>query len=262
MARVKEGLTSVKGFINGMSHYTMEGRNFVKNSSAPDPERLATDPVYAKVRMNYRLFGSISNVVKPFRTVLQQTFGDAMKNRINGQLAALFRKMVMVFPDNVTFSLLHHKAFLQSIVFHDKRNFDQTAYMSFELRCDHDRRNMHLKLTPFQHSRKKGETARTHFRLTLAVLPFADHVRKVSQESIDFEPIENAWHAKLITADSGYMDVSGLKKSQTLTLEIPKAACTKHTSLVVLLHLSFYEQVNGTMYPFSSESVLKVAEVF
>ncbi len=262
MARVKEGLTSIKGYINGISFYSMEGKDYAKRSSAPDPVRLATDPVYTKVRTNFNLFGVVSNIVKPLRITLHASFGNAMKNRINGALVSLFRSMVMAAPDNYLLNLRQHAKALQAFSFHEERIFDQTAaFLPFELICAPDRSSVRLQIKPFQHSRKKGESGRTHFRMTVAVQPFADHTARVSGESIVFKPAKNDWHTRLIMADSGYCPIGGLKKAHVITLEIPPAAATKKTSLLVLLHLSFYEEVNGTMYLMSSESVLKIADV-
>lgn len=252
---------SIQGFIDGKSYYTMEGKDYVKASSAPDKERLTHDPAYAKVRQNNHLFASVSAMVKTFRTALQDSFEDAMNKRIHGHLLSEFRKMAMASLGSPVFNLRQHTKALQAIRFHDQRLFDPAAYMPFVLRWTKNRQKLSMELQPFKHRKQKQENKRTHFRMKVGVLPFADHTAHITEEAIRLEQLTNPMHGKLICIESDYLDVRELKEKILLTLLVPPEASRKNISLIVILHLSFYEQVNGTMYLFEGDSVMKVVEV-
>lgn len=259
MAKTKKE-DNLKGFIDGKSHFTMEGKDVVKNSSAPDPERLAHDPVYAPVRANYNLFGSLSTVATAFRMAIKPVFDSAMDRRMNGSLTSFFRGMVS--DGREIFNLRQHKNELCSYVFKKGYFFNDFAvFIPYTLHAAEGRSSVSLQLQPFVRIRVKNDKNHTHFRMQLAVMPFANSICTKTADSVTYLPIDNPVHGSLFVAESPYTDICELKEMQQITIPIPEAARDAQVSLVVFLHLAFYQEVNGAMYVLGND-VLKVAEVF
>lgn len=259
MAKTKKE-DNLKGFINGKSHYTMEGKDYVKNSSAPDPERLKHDPAYAAVRANNALFGSLSTVATAFREGIKPVFENAIERRLQGPLTAFFRSLVS--DGRKILNLREHRNALCSYTF-KKGNFfnTYTGLIPHELVVAADRSLVSLQLLPFTRRRLKSDQGRTHFRMTLAVMPFADSVCTTTEDSVTYLPLENPLHGKLLLVQSAYTDICFLEQAQQVTITIPEAVLQADVSLVVFINLAFYEEVNGSMYVFGTD-VMKVAEVF
>jgi len=249
----------IKGYFEGKSHYTMEGKDFIKSSSAPDPKRLANDPEYAKVRVNNKLFGSTSTLASSFRKALPDNFKGAMNSRMHGSLTSMFRSIVSDNRDILNLRLC--KNTLLSFSFRDNYFFDgMTKSITYELQYDEGRSKVTLLLLPFKQTRLKKGRNYTHFRMTLAILPFADCKREEGVDSVRYLPEANAWHTKIMIAESSFINRDVLKQKEKISVSIPNEARLEHMSLVVFLHLAFYEEVNGKMYGQGSD-VMKVADV-
>ncbi|MGN6645042.1 MAG: hypothetical protein ACTHJT_00820 [Cytophaga sp.] len=259
MAKTKKK-DNLKGFIDGKSHFTMEGKDIVKNSSAPDPERLANDPVYAPVRKNYNLFGSLSGIATAFRAALKPTFESAMDKRMSGSLTAFFRTLVA--DGREVLDLRAHKDRLCNYTFKKKHIFNATAALvPYAVTCAEDRSRVTLQLHAFKRTRLKDDKNRTHFRMTLAVMPFANSFCTSTEDSITYMPVENPYHGSLLVAESADLDICFVEQEQQVTVQIPEKARDTQVSLVVFLHLAFYERVNEGGY-MQANDVLKVAEVY
>jgi hypothetical protein len=259
MARLKKK-NNIKGFIDGKTHYTMDGKDYIKNSSAPDRERLKKDPAYASVRTNFNLFGSLSTIVSVFRNALKPMFQGAMNTRMHGNLLALFRSMVSNGERMI--NLRDHKALLRSYLFKQGVFFDVLAqYIPYEITCAEDRSEIRLSLKASNHKRLKKDGNRTHFKIRLGVLLFADCMRTEEIDCVTYIPVEDSMHGTLFVADSFYANMYVLKEEHIVLIPIPAEAQKEQISLVVFLHLVFYEEVNGVMYPYGQEA-MKVADVF
>jgi len=249
----------LKGFIDGKSHYTMEGKDIIKNSSAPDPKRLANDPEYAEVRVNNKLFGSTSTLASSFRKALPDDFKVAMNNRIHGSLTSMFRSIVDDKREVLNLRLCKDTLF--SFPFRKNYFFDSLAqFIPYEFQYAKDRSKITFTLLPFKRTRSKKGPNCTHFRMTLGILPFADCMRSEGVDSVQYNPVANPWHAKIMIGESTYVHNYMLERKEKITVSIPDEARHEQVSLVIFLHLAFYEEVNGKMYSQGSD-VMKVADV-
>ena len=97
MAR-QSGIIKIEGTIDGLNFYRSRGKHLVRESNPVSPERIATEPAFARTRENYAEFSTASRAGKLLRRALKQQMLNARDGRVANRLMGLMLKIAKTDP--------------------------------------------------------------------------------------------------------------------------------------------------------------------
>ncbi|MFK7833466.1 MAG: hypothetical protein AB8B52_09320 [Winogradskyella sp.] len=92
----QKGIIKLKGTLNGMCYYQLNGKDVVRKAVGPSRERINTDPAFANVKSNNQEFAAASKLSKAIRQGLganAKQFKDTyMASRLTGACRKIIQK--------------------------------------------------------------------------------------------------------------------------------------------------------------------------
>jgi hypothetical protein len=94
MAKQKS-LLKIEGTLSELTFYKSQDGHLVKMKGGIDPNRIATDPTFARTRENGQEFGHSATAGKMLRLALRDGLLQAKDNRVVGRLTQVMRKVLV-----------------------------------------------------------------------------------------------------------------------------------------------------------------------
>lgn len=248
MARSK-GILKIEGTLQDMTFYNTSDGNLVKTKSSVNKQRISSDPAFARTRENGVEFGQAAKSGKLLRITLR----NLMLNTADKRVVSRVTQMMTGIKNLDTVSERGKRtvgvgiANPAGLVLLKDFNFNRQANLSSVLFAPYkiDAASGAISIDNFApQNAVTYPVGTTHISLqsAFAVINFTSF-----QNEIAYSPVE------LLAVDNTSTDVE-LKPTSIPTLTGSK---------LYLLHLSFFQQINGVQYPLKTGNynLLSIVEV-
>ncbi len=248
MARSK-GILKIEGTLQDMTFYNTSDGNLVKTKSSVTKQRISTDPAFARTRENGVEFGQAAKSGKLLRITLRNLMLNTADKRVVSrvtQVMAQIKNMDTVsergkrtvgtgIANPAGLALLkdfnfNKQAILSSVLFAPYRIDAASGSISID------------NFIPQNAVSYPAGTTHVSLQSALAVINFAS-----LDNEIDYSPVE----------------VLAVNNIATNVLLKPASVPSINGSKLYILHLSFFQQINGVQYPLKTGNynVLSIVEV-
>lgn len=248
MAKVR-GVIKINGSIDDLTFYQRNGKNFVREKSSLTGERVKTDPSFARTRENYAEFGGSGVAARMLRTAVGPMVNKAKDSALSSRL---LKEMTLVKNFDVT-SARGDRLVSNGI----KTTDGKLVLVGFDF-------NIHSSL---------GNVLGTTYALNLAtgvititdLVPEEDLRYPIGATHVNFQSA--VLDIDFATGDSvvAYSNVANVSidmMSSLVTLTPTSFPANFDTQMVLLL-ITFSQEVNGVQYPLKNETfnVLQILDV-
>ncbi|MGL2965856.1 hypothetical protein [Flavobacterium sp. XGLA_31] len=234
MARQK-GILKIKGTIGDITFYKTKDGYLVKEKSAIEGNRIATDPAFQRTRENNYEFGRAGKAGKVLRTALRPLLLNTSDSRMVGRLTQMMMKVIKadLVSDRGQRNVIDGETeLLVGFEFNSNGKLSNSLYAPFTSNIDRVSGDVILEIPPFVPIEMvAAPSGTTHFKIVSggAELDFEAGTFVVStSETVvlpwDATPTVLVTHTNVVTPNS-----------------------TKPILMVV--GVEFYQEVNGSMYP-------------
>ena len=234
MARQK-GIIKLKGTIGDISFYKTGDGHLAREKGGVDGSRIANDPAFQRTRENGSEFGRAGKGGKVIRNAIRLLLQNAKDKRVVSRLTTDLLKVVK--SDTV------NERGLRTI-----ENGDLNIIKGFEF-------NLNGKLGATLFTAFKNDFDRTTGEAVVSIPPFAPKVRIAAPKGTT--------HFKIVTgvAELDFeTEASTFESAETAILPydnvdtsvialIASIAADSELTVILVLGIEFYQEVNGGMYP-------------
>lgn len=234
MAR-QEGVIKIKGQMGGISFYKSQDGHLARQKGGVDGERIKNDPAFARTRENGAEFGRAGTSGKLMRTALRTLTMNVSDNRMISRLTQAMMKVIqsdIVNPRGQRNVGDGDTTLLKGFEFNQNAKLDKTFFAPYMTQIDRTGGIFTIDIPAFVSDQSVVAPAgSTHYRL------FAGGAH------VDFKT--GIWEVN--TSQSENLLLSPEEQAAlTLTQGITPGSTS---ALFLLFGISFYQEVNGVMYP-------------
>ncbi|MDQ3190587.1 MAG: hypothetical protein M3Q58_03255 [Bacteroidota bacterium] len=262
MARIIGNKT--KGSVDGKTYFTRNGKQFVKNKSNLDKNRVMTDPAFENSRKSMSEFGACSLAASKLRTSLMPLPKDYGEARTWNRLVKTIQEMMLeskIKNKKGSISFSRYGYFFEEFNFNNNSKFDQVFLASHEVEYNETKAQVLTKIAAFDPAKfinyPKGAT---HYRLLTAYCIMSDY--KFNKKNNDYIPIVSEINGQSKVKYSSLLALNNsTQKSITIKKPIKIASLPKNTALLIFIGIEFYKQEGNKHYKFQAKKGLKVLKV-
>lgn len=243
------GILNIEGTVENFTFFKRDGKSFVRKKGGIPKDRIMNDPKFVRTRENISEFTHSANAGKMLRTAIGSLVFKAKDNKLSSRMMQTMSKV----KNTDTFSprgqrnvatgiaTPEGKEYLRGFDFNQGAPLKSVLFAPFALDTATGIITFTNLLPAEQLQFPKGAT---HFSLQSALL-LLDFETGISQTS--FSNVNN-------------LPLNLASSSPTL---LPSSVPTGSGQTFFLLHISFYQEVNGTQYSLKNEdyNVLTILEV-
>ncbi|WP_111307135.1 hypothetical protein [Confluentibacter sediminis] len=192
----QKGLIKIKGTLNGVSYYQLNGIDVARRAVGPSKERIQTDPAFVKVKHNNQEFGGASSLSKAIRQSLGDTattFKDSyMASRLTGVCHKIIQKGSGTHGQREA-HIHNNPEALIGFQLNKNQAFNQLYTAKPSMTGHHNQNNITITLPKIseEHLKKIPKKA-THVQFT-AVLSMLSNLQWQSKHQ-SYQPVQPEYH--------------------------------------------------------------------
>ena len=262
MAKQKSYIT-IDGTLGGLTFYQTNGKNFIKTKGGIDKERILTEPNFKRTRENIQEFAGSSKVGKAMRLGYASVIKSMRDRTMVGRLTAVMKRINLLGSGNRgerTFEILPNALLITDFEFNKSLSLDSIFYPPFAAPSLDANRSIATWVVPDFDTDTyiTPPEGATHFKLLLASTVLSDY--KYNTDLRTYEPTNIAENGMNGIDYSTEIPLGGLVGADTtLTVDLGFASVLPTTvGVVVSIGIIFYQEVNGNMYEFASDNVMRI----
>jgi len=248
MAR-QTGIIKFKGTIGGISFYKTSDGHLAREKGGVDANRIANDPAFQRTRENGSEFGAAGKGGKVLRDAIRNLLIQAKDKRVVSRLTTHLLKVVKTDTTNTRGLRTVQDgdlSLLKGFNFNKRGKLRSTLHANKTKAFDRVTGEATLSLIPFKPTINiAAPVGTTHFKLVMgaAEVDFLNGTSTFATDETAILPYDNA--------DTAAIDLT--------------ASVTANSTLPVfqVIGVSFYQEVNGQMYPLKNGSfnALAIAKI-
>lgn len=248
MAR-QEGVIKIKGQMGGISFYKSQDGLMARQKGGIDSERIKNDPAFARTRENGAEFGRAGVSGKLLRTALRSLIMNVSDNRMISRLTQAMMKVVQSDLNNLRGERNAGDGdvtLLTGFEFNQNAKLDKTFFAPYTPTIDRATGTLSIDIPDFVPGEQViAPSGTTHYRLISGAA------------LVDFKT--GAYEGDFSQSDA--LALGALQQpALTLTQQVTGGSTA---SLFLAFGITFYQEVNGHMYPlrngaFNALSVVRV----
>lgn len=234
MAKQK-GIIKLKGRMGDLTFYKTKDGYAAREMGGIDKHRIANDPAFQRTRENGEEFGRAGKAGKLLRTALRPLLVKASDSRMVSRLTQRMMKIIQTDmvsnrgKRNITDGEI---ALLRGFEFNNRGKLSNTLYAPYSVSINREDGELVVQIDPFVPlNMLSAPSGTTHFKIFSAGVEI--DFRNENFAVTHSESSIISWDTTLTTA---------LIQTNVVTPESLK-------SLVVVVGLEFYQEINGEMYP-------------
>jgi len=267
MARQKGALKYV-GTIGDIRHFRIKGNKgyFAGMVGGPTAEQIATDPAFKRTRENMNEFAGSATTGKSFRNGISGLIKSNGDSQVTGRITAIMKKINLEDGSEVrgkrAVLITQVPHYLVGFEFNKFTSFGGVFKAPFTLTPTAGRDSSTLEVASFNPLDSLYVPAgATHFRLLNVLTVVSDFA--YNETTKVYEPKDGTVNELTAAESSDYISVSEPTALISLASTLPGSpVLSTDVSVVNVLAIEFYQEVNGNYYQFSQGNAMKVAAVY
>ena len=267
MARQKGHIKYV-GTIGDVRHFKIKGSKgyFAGLTGGPTAEQIATAPEFARTRENMNEFGGCALVGKSFRNSISGLIKAIGDSRVAGRLTGIMKKINLEDGSEArgkrAILISQASQYLKGFEFNKYTPFDSVVRFQYETVVSEDRKSIEVKadgMLPIDNL--KAPSGATHFSLVNALSVMSDF--EYNTDTGTYQPKEDGLNEIAVISKMTESKIDEAIPPLILPLALPEdITLTPDVSVVHVIAVEFYQEVNGNFYLLSQGNAMKVNQIF
>ena len=265
MARQK-GIIKVEGSLEGLSFYSVKGKDVVRRAYGPSRERISNEKNFQRTRENNKEFSGAASAGKALRAGLAMLFKKMSDSYCTGRLLRLC-KQIMSEAEGIRgqrpFLPLLYKDALLNFRFHEQHSFGTFFYVPYVIAVNNARTCATLSIPAFNTNEFiKAVEGATHIKVINLISVLSAY--RYNAAINNYEEMDTENNTRNAFSASEYLPLEEAMTTElTLTGTLSDSmALAPDSALVICIAIEFYQVVGEKMYLLQSGGVMKVAGVF
>jgi hypothetical protein len=267
MARQKGALKYV-GTIGDIRHFKIKGNKgyFAGMIGGPTAEQIATDPAFKRTRENMTEFAGSARTGKSLRAGITGLIKSNGDSQVTGRITAIMKKINLEDGSETRGrrAVLVSQApdYLVGFEFNKFKSFAGVFNGAYTLTPDASRESSTLTVASFNPLDKMNIPAgATHFRLLNILTVLSDF--EYNETTKVYEPKAGTVNELTEVGASAYTPVNAVTSDISVVTTLQGSpTLSADVSVVNILAIEFYQEVNGSYYQFSQGNAMKVETIF
>lgn len=226
MAKVKHSIFNIKGKLDGLSFYKINGKEVVRKSYGPSSEIIKNNPNYASVKKNNKEFAGATQISKLIRTSLGSVgkqYQDAyMASRLTGVCRKIISKGKGQFGEREA-NLKENQLQLVGFPLIKNRPINKVCRANYELQQSNDQKSIRIKIPNISNTDfAVVQSFATHFKYHIIAVMVASYTYNREQDK--YLPNTLNYNGHTIRTETDYLDIDSPHNNINLTLNMSKPA--------------------------------------
>lgn len=267
MARQKGPLKYV-GTLGEVRHFKIKGNEgfFAGLKGGPSAEQIASDPAFVRTRENMNEFGGSAIAGKSLRTSIAGLIRNNGDSQVTGRITAIMKKINLEDGSEVrgqrAILVTAAPQYLDGFEFNKFTSFSGAFNAPYTITPSAGRDSSTLDVPAFNPlDRMYIPAGATHFRIINAIAVLSDF--EYNSTTGVYEPKDAALNGLTDIQSSAYLPVNAVTTALSVVSTLPGSpTVSADVSVVNVLAVEFYQQVNSNYYLFAQGNAMKVAKIF
>ncbi|MDM1043153.1 hypothetical protein ACTS9T_15095 [Empedobacter falsenii] len=267
MAR-QSGHIKYVGTLGDVRHFKIKGNKgfYAGLKGGPTAQQIASDPAFVRTRENMNEFGGSATTGRSFRTSIANLIRNNADSQVTGRITAVMKKINLEDGSEArgqrAILITAAPQYLEGFEFNKFSSLNGVFNAPYTITSNVDRDESTLAIAPFNPLDNMFIPAgATHFRIINAITVLSDFAYNPLTKS--YEPKDNVNNGLTATADSGYLPVNAMTSAISVATTLPGTpTLSADVSVVNILAVEFYQEVNGNYYLFAQGNAMKVVKIF
>jgi hypothetical protein len=267
MARQKGHIKYV-GTLGEVRHFKIKGNNgyFAGLKGGPTSEQIATDPAFARTRENMNEFGGSATTGKSLRTSFASLIRSNGDSQVTGRITAIMKRINLEDGSEArgqrAILITQAPQYLEGFEFNKFTSLNGAFNAPYLITPSAARDSSLLFIPSFNPlDRMYIPAGATHFKILNAISVLSDF--EYNSTTGVYEPKDRTTNGLYEVEDSGYLPVNSV--TGVLSIESTLSGSptiSADVSVINVLAVEFYQQVNSNYYLFAQGNAMKVAKIF
>ena len=267
MARQKGHIKYV-GTLGEVRHFKIKGNEgyFAGLKGGPSAEQIASDPAFVRTRENMNEFGGSAITGKSLRTSIAGLTRNNGDSQVTGRVTAIMKKINLEDGSEArgqrAILITVAPQYLQGFEFNKFTSFNGAFNAPYTITPTAARDSSTLDIPSFNPlDRMYVPAGATHFKIINAIAVLSDF--EYNSITRVYEPKDGTTNGLTDVQDSGYLPVNAATGLISVVSTLPGSpTISADVSVVNVLAVEFYQEVNSNYYLFSQGNAMKVAKIF
>jgi len=267
MARQKGHIKYV-GTLGEVRHFKIKGNEgyFAGLKGGPSAEQIASDPAFIRTRENMNEFGGSAITGKSLRTSIAGLILNNGDSQVTGRVTAIMKKINLEDGSEArgqrAILITVAPQYLQGFEFNKFTSFNGAFNAPYTITPTAARDSSTLDIPSFNPlDRMYVPAGATHFKIINAIAVLSDF--EYNSITRVYEPKDGTTNGLTDVQDSGYLPVNAATGLISVVSTLPGSpTISADVSVVNVLAVEFYQEVNSNYYLFSQGNAMKVAKIF
>jgi hypothetical protein len=267
MARQKGHIKYV-GTLGEVRHFKIKGNDgyFAGLKGGPSAEQIASDPAFVRTRENMNEFGGSAITGKSLRTSIAGLIRNNGDSQVTGRVTAIMKKINLEDGSEArgqrAILITVAPQYLQGFEFNKFTSFNGAFNAPYTITPTAARDSSTLDIPSFNPlDRMYVPAGATHFKIINAIAVLSDF--EYNSITGVYEPKDDTTNGLTDVQDSGYLPVNAATGLISVVSTLPGSpTMSADVSVVNVLAVEFYQEVNSNYYLFSQGNAMNVAKIF
>ncbi len=267
MARQKGHIKYV-GTLGEVRHFKIKGNEgyFAGLKGGPSAEQIASDPAFVRTRENMNEFGGSAITGKSLRTSIAGLIRNNGDSQVTGRVTAIMKKINLEDGSEArgqrAILITVAPQYLQGFEFNKFTSFNGAFNAPYTITPTAARDSSTLDIPSFNPlDRMYVPAGATHFKIINAIAVLSDF--EYNSITRVYEPKDGTTNGLTDVQDSGYLPVNAATGLISVVSTLPGSpTISADVSVVNVLAVEFYQQVNSNYYLFAQGNAMKVTKIF
>jgi hypothetical protein len=254
--------------MGGVRHFKIKGLqgDFAGLSGGPSAEQIATDPAFKRTRENMNEFGGSAIAGKSLRTSIAGLIRNNGDSQVTGRMTAIMKKINLEDGSEArgqrAILVTVAPQYLDGFEFNKYTSFNGAFNAPYTITPSVARDSSTLDIPSFNPlDRMYIPAGATHFKIINAIAVLSDF--EYNSTTGVYEPKDGATNGLTDVQDSGYLPVNAATGLISVVSTLPGSpTISADVSVVNVLAVEFYQEVNSNYYLFAQGNAMKVAKIF
>lgn len=261
----QKGAIKVRGKVDGISFYQMEGKDVVRKAYGHSRKRIDKDPRLGSIKANITEFGAAGLAAGSVRMLLAIVLKRLDTGRVQNRLLRIFQEIYKrdkkSRPGQRAIQLSMCRELLEGFEFSLRTSFGETFGAKIKLGQEQGR-GATIGITAVHGTKQiKSPAGATHFKLTSYQCLVSDYLYDPKIKS--YQPVKEVSRQMLVMAETGLLELKEKQKDLLLkTMFSKNTPIGDGVSVLLSLGIEYYRYEKGSFLPLKEGRCLQVVAVF
>lgn len=265
---IQKGPLKYVGTLGEVRHFKIKGNSgyFAGLKGGPTADQIATDPAFARTRENMNEFGGSAMAGKSLRSSIAGLIRNNADSQVTGRITAIMKKINLEDGSEARGrrSILVTAApqYLDGFEFNKFTSFNGAFNAPYTITPSVDRDSSTLDIPTFNPlDRLYVPAGATHFKIINAIAVLSDfEYDSTTGQYVAKDTVTNGLRD---IQDSGFLPVDAPTGTLNIVTTLPGSpTISTDVSVVNVMAVEFYQEVNSNYYLFAQGNAMKVAKIF